>query len=225
MFAQAVLVQLVSAQSPEAKRRVEEATKPFRLAVELAPRDPDAYFQLSNAYQEAKFLRAGSQELQTAVALAPTQPEWRRQLGVMLLRVGSPAEAVLTQYHASLVLRPDHGETYFNLGNALRDTNQAGQEQAFTQAVSLLPVFSVAYLNLAAAHQKANRGEESLAVLQALLEFEPRTAASRLTDRLHAEGRHLEMTAVHIKAERVAREIGHPRLVEVAGSELSQWKE
>ena len=112
-----LLLGLAAAQSPEQQRAVEQAVASYRKAVELRPADATAYFELSVAYQQNRFMRAASVEMGHAVFLRSDEPEWRRQLGTLLARVGDPQGAV-RQYQESLALRPQSGETYFNLGNA-----------------------------------------------------------------------------------------------------------
>ena len=212
----------VSAQTPDQKRRVDEATRTLRLAVQLNPRDPDAYAQLAHAYQELKFLRAASQELNTAVALAPAEPEWRRQFGALLGRVGDSAGA-MAQYQASLALRPTHGETYYNLGNGLRPDDLVGKQEAYATAIALSPTLGAAYVNLASIQRRAGLGEESLGVLRSLLAFEPLGAGPRLTERLRIEGRPMEATAVHLEAARVAATLGIPP-VDPEWGEPGDWR-
>ena len=49
--------------TPEAQKRVDDATENERMAVQLSPRSADAYRNLAEAYKQHRFLRAASEAL------------------------------------------------------------------------------------------------------------------------------------------------------------------
>lgn len=214
-----LLLGLAAAQSPEQQRAVEQAVASYRKAVELRPADATAYFELSVAYQQNRFMRAASVEMGHAVFLRPEEPEWRRQLGTLLARVGDPQGAV-RQYQDSLALRPQSGETYFNLGNALGQHDVQGKTAAFERAIELSPRLSGAYINLAYLHERQVVGS-GVGLLRSLMTFDVGAARRRLTSQLESLGRHLEAAVAHVEAIRLQEEAATQREVAVEGAPRS----
>eukprot|EP00966_Prymnesium_polylepis_P081381 1885651-Prymnesium_polylepis.1 len=197
------LLQPAAAQSPEQLRKVEAAVAQQRRAISLRPTDGTAYFELASAYRDNRFLRAASVEMGHAVALRPDEPEWHRQLGILLARVGDP-QGALRHYHSSLALRPTSAETYFNLGNALGTHDLAAKTAAFERTIELSPTFVSAYMNLANIHETRQRGS-GVGVLRRLMEFDVQAGRRRLTDTLEGLDRNLEAAVAHVDAIRMQR--------------------
>ena len=148
--------------TPEAQRRVDDATENERMAVQLSPRSADAYRNLAEAYKQHRFLRAASEALTHAVTLEPSASA-HLDLGTLLRRVGEPENAKW-HFEASLRLQPS-ATAHIHLSMLAEDP--AERVSAVQSAIALEPKNVEAYNRLATLYQQQQRKVEAEAAYRA----------------------------------------------------------
>ena len=116
----AALRSVHSQPSPEAQRRVDEATSALRAALLLNPSDADGYRKLAETYIGHKFLRAASGALASAVALAPGDAAGWRELGA-LRRKARDLKGAAEAFLSASQLAPGSGEVLVELAHVSPD--------------------------------------------------------------------------------------------------------
>ena len=183
--------------TPEAQKRVDDATENERMAVQLSPRSADAYRNLAEAYKQHRFLRAASEALTHAVTLEPSASA-HLDLGTLLRRVGEPENAKW-HFEASLRLQPS-ATAHIHLSMLAEDP--AERVSAVQSAIALEPKNVEAYNRLASLYQQQQRKVEAEAAYRALTELDPAFGGQKLYDHLRFSDRKLE-AAVEFRKARV----------------------
>jgi tetratricopeptide (TPR) repeat protein len=112
----------------------EQAIPFFRLATELAPDNPVAFYSLGGIYVNQGKYQEAETILRRAIAIEPTAQAYSN-LGAALLAGGRYADSV-AMLKKSVELAPDDHRYWFNLGNAyalMEDRDKSGQ--AYERAV------------------------------------------------------------------------------------------
>jgi len=130
------LANLGMAQTSQGEEKAAEAG--FRRALQIQPWHRDATTRLAahlvKLGQEAEARRL----LEAATAAAPCA-EFHTVLGGLLLRIGSPEQAV-AHYHSAVKLKPDDANAHFNLGNACQTSHDIEQARScLCRAAELRP--------------------------------------------------------------------------------------
>ena len=125
------------------------------------PRNTDAMGLLAGTEMRRGNYPRAIEILKNTVALYPTDPVHRFNLGLSYMRAGMPEEAV-EHFRIAIRLKPDFGEAYNRLcGTA----GQLGRlEEAVTAgeaAVRLIPDSAVAQMNLATAYDTSGRAQRA----------------------------------------------------------------
>ena len=98
------------------------------------------------------------------------------RLGMLLLEVGGPAEAV-GYYKTALAIRPGMALAHNNLGSALTRTNRSGEAIGhYRQAIALDPSGVASHLNLALDLWNLGRKDEAFRALSAAIRLNPSSA-------------------------------------------------
>jgi len=97
-----------------------------------------------------------------AVAKAPVSDLAHLRLGVAYRKLGRIDEA-RTEFETALVLRPRNAPALNNLGNVRKiSADTAGAEQAYTQALEILPSYPEPMMNLATLYNETGRQAKAL---------------------------------------------------------------
>ena len=204
----AVLLVLANAQpSPEAQRRVEEATAAQREAVRLQPQSSAAYRALADAYAANKFMRASSEALTQAVALDPTDASNRVALGASLRRVGNP-DGAKSHFQQAIKLdrapnNPSAHDAHIHL--SYLEATPAERERAVRAAIALNPQSFGAYSRLGRISEEEKRNADAESAYRALAEIDPVAGAKKLFTYLRFSERKLEAAVEFRKGQLRAR--------------------
>ncbi len=149
-----------------------EAVIAFCRAVQLAPRNAAAYFQLGNGLRALNRTSDAAVAYGAAVSLEPTPWAYLR-LGNTLLDLGRLDEAVGSFQRASS-LNPQYVEAHNNLGNAFRLLGRAAEAlQCYDACVGLQPAFAVGWFNRGLALHDLQRPEDALDSYERALVLQP----------------------------------------------------
>jgi Flp pilus assembly protein TadD len=102
------------------QHRLAEAVDMYRQAAALAPRDPQVWYELATALQQAGEPGEARRALEQALRHDPGSPAAHNALGVALAAEGEPAEAA-EHFRRAVAADPRHAQAWNNLGNALRE--------------------------------------------------------------------------------------------------------
>ena len=108
-----------------------------------------------------------------ALAVSPASPEAHSNLGLALLDLKRPEEA-LAAHQRSLTLKPDVPDSLNNRGNALQALNRPTEALAdYDRALQLRPDFALAHGNRGNALRALGRQEEAVAAFDRALQLAP----------------------------------------------------
>ena len=149
----------------------------FRRATELAPSDPDAWYQLGMVLGQAQQYDQAMVAFGRANTLRPRDPDSLTALGFCSLAAGHPEQAIdwLRMAHS---VAPDHPEANRYLGEALY-VQPGGPEQleeaeaALRQAVTQAPEFGPAWFWLGRVYLRRGKQGEAIAALRRALQVAP----------------------------------------------------
>jgi Flp pilus assembly protein TadD len=95
----------------------QEGVRQFERAIELAPADPEAIFDLGTVHLEDQSFAFAAARFQSALTIRPDWPEAHNNLGIALASLGRIAEA-LTHFERALQLKPDFLDARVNRDQA-----------------------------------------------------------------------------------------------------------
>jgi tetratricopeptide (TPR) repeat protein len=121
-----------------------------------------------------------SRYLTAAVAIRPTSPAARLNLGLSLEQQGLLDQAI-TEYREAIHLRNDYAMAHFGLGLALKAKGRLDEAiVAFRQAVGLKNDFSKAHANLGIALADKGQLDDALLEFREVVRISPREPSARL---------------------------------------------
>jgi len=131
----------------------------------------------SDAAERERLLQEARTHLEIAAGV--DYPEAHNNLGIVLHRLGRPAEAV-EHYRTALSIQPRFADAANNLGISIAELGRLEEAtRYFAEAVRIDPLLASARYNLAAALVRLGRREEALPHLDALERIDPRNASAR----------------------------------------------
>lgn len=168
-----------------AKGRNAEAQEWLRAAIALDRTSHQAYFESAFLHAEDGDLEKAREALETAVELRPLYPDYRYQLGILLLDLGRAEEGIL-QLERVRMLNPFSGHLTLHLVSAYLERGRV--DEAIRVLTDSTPQ-DVPEAILLAAHACLERGceDEARGILERVLE-EAQTpeSAAQVLDRLRA---------------------------------------
>jgi tetratricopeptide (TPR) repeat protein len=150
-------------------------------AVELDPRNKDAWYYLGRAYYSRGLLPESRRAFLTVLDLDPRDARAENNLGLILESEAKPAEALEAYSHAiewqaGSAQRSE--QPYLNLGSLLLELERAGEAIApLEKAVELGPDNASCRLKLGTAYLRANRLLEAQRELEKAERLQPENAA------------------------------------------------
>jgi choline-sulfatase len=163
-------------QDAEACRRagdLERAVSLYRRAVELAPEDRDARYNLAMTLEDAGRREEAFAALQRAITLDPSHPETHNTLGIALSQQGRLEEA-RGQFVQAARLDPHNAVAFNNLGNVLRDLKRFDEAgDAYRHAIELAPDYGDPWNGLGTLAVQRKRPAEAVADFDRALAVAP----------------------------------------------------
>jgi Flp pilus assembly protein TadD len=152
--------------------RLDAAQALYRSALHRDGCNPDALHLLGMATAQTGRIAEGADLIRMAIEFGPA-PEYRANLGGLLMEQGRPAEAEAA-FHDALALRPDWPDLRVRLGNArLRLGRPRDAADDYRAALALRPDLAEAWSNLGGALLELDRPAEAEAACDAALALRP----------------------------------------------------
>ncbi|MFI5165326.1 MAG: sulfatase-like hydrolase/transferase [Thermoanaerobaculales bacterium] len=159
---------------------LERAVALYRRAVELAPADRDAHYNLAMTLQDAGRRDEALAALQTAIALDPTHPEAHNALGIALSLRGQ-LEQARAQFAQAAELDPHNAAAFNNLANVLRDLKRPDEaERAYRRAIELAPSYADPWNGLGTLEVQRDRPADAVPDFDRALTLAPTLHEARL---------------------------------------------
>ena len=130
--------------------RASEAVLAGKKAVEIAPDDADAHFNLGNTLKELGRLEEAKASYTHVITLEPDYVQAHYNLGNTLKQLGR-LEQAKASYTQAITLKPDYVQAHSNLGSTLQELGRLDEAEAsLAQAIVLKPEYLTAKHMLAA---------------------------------------------------------------------------
>ena len=128
--------------------------------------------QLVNLFNQGQFAVVAEQA-KILTKQYPGDPVIWNILGASRSKIGMPDEAI-DAYKKSIMLNPNDGDTYFNMGIALRDQGKLEESiDAYKKAISLKPDYVEAYDNIGIILEHQGKSDEAVEVFKKALTIKP----------------------------------------------------
>ena len=142
-------------------------------AIEINPKDAEAYCNLGNTFQDLARLSEAEESFREAIKLKPDFAEAFNNLGNTLRILGKEIEAEIC-YRKAISLKDNFAEAYNNLAKILHDLGKLEEAQEnYRRALSLKPDLFMTYNNLAHNLFELGKIEEAENVLKKAIELKP----------------------------------------------------
>jgi len=168
------------------ENRVDDAIADFKKALSINPRHLLSLDNLGNAHRLQKRWSDARTVLETAVEVAPEDPEANYSLG-MVFAQDNDADKAYEYLQRALKARPEYPEALNNLGVLYLVTQRRDQAVAsFEHCIQVAPAFDQAYLNLARVYAIEGALDKARALLLELLKQHPdHSQAKQMLKELH----------------------------------------
>ena len=174
-----------------AQARPADAVPFLENAANLAPKDPEIWFDLGVARMAAGEVRLGGQALTQAMELAPDDPRIYLEMGKVHLHLRD-FEAADAHFEQALALKPSNeikaAIRYHSGILRERQGNARKAEDEYRLALKIQPDYVPAMVNLAAILVEEKRYDDALPVLQKALGIDPKNPSAHYNlGRLYVE--------------------------------------
>ncbi len=155
------------------RRDFAKAIPLYRQAAEAAPEDPDAWYNLASALQEAGQLAAARQAIERGLKLDASRPEAHNTLGIVALSEGR-LDPARQEFELAAKLDPRNARALNNLGNVLKAMGKLGDaEQAYRRAAALAPRYADPLNGLGTLEVERDRPRAALPYFESALALSP----------------------------------------------------
>jgi Flp pilus assembly protein TadD len=193
---------------------LEKAVPLYRQAAASAPQDPEAWYNLAAALQEAGELAAARQAIGRALRLDGSRPEAHNTLGIVAMGEGKLEEA-RREFAAAAELDPRNAQALNNLGNVLRALGRPRQaEGAYQRSAGLAPRYAEPLNGLGALEVERDRPAAALAYFERALALAPAYHEVRLNRAIAHDLAGDAVAAVNAYRDFLAATQGDPRFAE-----------
>ena len=153
--------------------RFQEAERAYRLALDMAPNNPEALHHLGLLLYRLNRLDEAMATISRAIEQAPSAPLYSFNLGVIAQKAARPEEAIRA-YRQAVTLNPRHLEAWVNLGNALKDRGGLPESiEAYQQALALNPSHADTHNNLGVALKEQGEVPRAIASYRQAIRLKP----------------------------------------------------
>jgi choline-sulfatase len=149
-------------------------------AVALRPGDPEAWYNLAAAFQDAGQQQRAAAAVREAIRLDPSRPEAHNILGVAYSAAGKLDQA-LAEFRRASELDPRNARAFNNLGNVLRSRRNFDEaEAAYRRAGQLDPLYADPWNGLGTIEIERGRPQEAIQFFERALALSPTAHEARL---------------------------------------------
>ena len=160
--------------------RLEEAIGQFHEVLLHHPENPEAHFNLGNAFAAQGRDEEAMAEYTAALRFGPKNAEAHNRMGLLLARQGRDAGA-LEHYEAALRIDPKDIEARHNLGVVLGRMGRLEEAiEQFREVLKVRPDYAAAHDNLGLALAKSGHIAEATVELRDALQYAPSNAETHL---------------------------------------------
>lgn len=151
----------------------EDAVARIKECLEVAPEHADAMNNLGNIYRETGFLEESEECYRKVLEFAPEHTDTLVNMGIVLRGLKKLEEAQ-EMLEKAIRINPKHARAYHNLGNVYRDQERFDEAlTAYANSEKLEPLNPDSARAIAKLLYSSGRKDESIEVLNALLEMRP----------------------------------------------------
>jgi choline-sulfatase len=155
------------------RRDMDRAIPLYRQAAADAPADPEAWYNLAAALQEAGRAADAKLAIEKAVHLDPGRPEAHNTLGIVHLAEGKPEEA-RRELEIASSLDPRNAMALNNLGNVLRGLGRLDESAAaYRRALAIAPRYAEPLNGLGTLEVERDRPAAALSFFEQALRLAP----------------------------------------------------
>ena len=123
--------------SLQQSNRLEESLGPLRRAIEIAPDDAEAHFNLGNTFDELGSLSEARSAYEQAIALNVSFAEAHLNLGITLAALGEISGAE-ESYKRAIAAKPDFATALLNLAGLLRNLDRLDEaEKSYRRVIEV----------------------------------------------------------------------------------------
>ncbi|MBI4388591.1 MAG: tetratricopeptide repeat protein, partial [Nitrospinae bacterium] len=145
----------------------------------INPNDPDAHYNLGNAYAELKKPREAVESYQSAIRLKPNFSTARVNLGIAFKELGR-VDLAIASYRNAIAADPNNADALYNLANALEAEDlQDEAVECYRRAILLSPNHARAHHNLGNALAKRGTTGEAIDCYQRAVQLDPENDAAK----------------------------------------------
>ncbi|NJM46435.1 MAG: tetratricopeptide repeat protein [Alkalinema sp. RU_4_3] len=157
---------------------IDTALAQLQAAVVLAPRDPQARYNLANGFWANQQIPEAIRLYEIALDLQPDYPAAQNNLATMLQAMGQ-AQTAIALYRKTLSTDPNNINARMNLANLLQQQeNYDGAMVHYEKALSLNPAYPNLAYNLARNYEGMGRKAEAIETYYLSLQQQPSHAPS-----------------------------------------------
>ena len=202
--------------------RRSESLSANQMAVQLAPKDAIAHYNLANVLQELGRLDAAEASYIKAIEVKPDLAEAHNNLGNTRKKLGRLEEAQVS-FRQAIVLMPDFAAAYSNWGAALQEQGRFEEAKvSYGKAIDCNPDSAEDHNNLGTALNALGRFEEAVGSYSQAIALQPgfAEAHSNLGNTLKDLGRFEEAEVSYSQA--IEYNLGHAEAHNKLGSVLKE---
>jgi arylsulfatase A-like enzyme/Flp pilus assembly protein TadD len=155
------------------RRDYAKAVPLYRQAAEAAPDDPDAWYNLAAALQEAGQLAAARTAIERGLKLDASRPEAHNTLGIVAMSEGR-LEPARQEFELASRLDPRNARALNNLGNVLKAMGKLDEaENAYQRSAALAPRYAEPLNGLGTLEVERDRPRAALPYFERALALAP----------------------------------------------------
>lgn len=186
----------------------------YRQAAEEAVEDPEAWYNLASALQDAGRGAEARSAIERALQLDSRRPEAHNTLGIVYMSERK-AEEARREFASATAIDPRNAPAWNNLGNALRALGRPDEAAAaYQRAASVAPRYAEPLNGLGTLEVDRNRPQAALSFFERALALAPASHEIRLNRAIACDLAGDRVAAIEAYRDFLASTRGDPRFAE-----------